>query len=120
MIKYRINPEVIDLVANIYESDTTNIKMAGREEEINISSGIRQGCTASTDFLKLVTYQIMKKLKEKGICFILGNINMNSIFFADDSTMLAKIVKVAKKNLKIIAEVSKEFGLNINEERARP
>ena len=90
MIKYRINPEVIDLVANIYESDTTNIKMAGREEEINISSGIRQGCTASTAFFKLVTYQIMKKLKEKATSFTLGIINMNSIFFADDSIMLAK------------------------------
>ena len=51
MIKYRINPEVIDLVAKIYESDSTSIKMAGREEEISISSGIRKDVQVQQRFL---------------------------------------------------------------------
>ena len=119
MIKYRINPEVIDLVAKIYESDSTSIKMAGREEEISISSGIRQGCTGSTAFFKLVTYEIIKKLQEMGEKYIIDNIDMNSIFFADDSIMFAKTIKAARKNLKIVSEVSKEFGLTINEGKSK-
>ena len=119
MIKYRINPEVIDLVAKIYESDTTSIKMAGREDEISVSSGIRQGCTGSTAFFKLVTYEIIRKLQEMGEKYIIDNIDMNSIFFADDSIMFAKTIKTARKNLKIVSEVSKEFGLTINEGKSK-
>ena len=97
----------------------TSIKMAGREEVIEIGSGIRQGCTASMELFKLVTFIIMRKLEEEGEKFILDDISMNSLFFADDSIMLARTVEAAKRNLKIIVEASKEFGLNINEEKSK-
>ena len=42
-----------------------------------------------------------------------------SIFFADDSILLAKTLEVARRNLKIVAEVSRAFGLEINESKSK-
>ena len=50
---YKIDPRIIDIVAKIYTNDETIIKMGGREETIKIGSGIKQGCTVSTVFVKL-------------------------------------------------------------------
>ena len=119
MIKYKINPYVIDLIAKLYLNDTTTICMAGREEEISISSGIRQGCTASTELFKLVTYEIMRRLEDEGEKFIIDDISMNSLFYADDSIMLTWTLEAAKRNLEIISRISKEFGLTINEEKSK-
>ena len=110
---------MIDLVAKVYENDSTWIEMAGIIEEIKISSGIRQGCTASTIFFKLVTYEIIRRLEEEGDDFIIDEISMNSIFFADDSILLAKTLEAARRNLKIVAEVSRAFGLEINESKSK-
>ena len=115
LIKYKINPKIIDIVAKLYKNDETVIKMGDREETIKIGSGIKQGCTASTEFFKLVTYEIIKELEEKGEKFTIGDICINSIFFADDSIALAKTINATRKNLKIIKEVSKKFGLIVNE-----
>ena len=49
------------MIANIYTNDVTEIKMGDREEKIEINSGIKQGCTASTVFFKMITYEIIKK-----------------------------------------------------------
>ena len=66
LIKYKIDPNIINIVAKIYTKDETIIKMGDREEKIKIGSFIKQGCTASTVFFKLITYEIMKELEEKG------------------------------------------------------
>ncbi|CAL4072299.1 unnamed protein product, partial [Meganyctiphanes norvegica] len=117
LIKYKIDPKVIDLIYKIYRNDTTLIKFM--EEEIEITSGIRQGCTLSTELFKLVTYEIMRELDEKGEDFIVEDIRMNSLFFADDSLILARTVESAREKIKIIAEISKHFGLHINEEKSK-
>ncbi|CAL4241708.1 unnamed protein product [Meganyctiphanes norvegica] len=98
LIKYKIDPKVIDLIYKIYRKDTTLIKFMDEEEEIEITSGIRQGCTLSTELFKLVTYEIMEKLDEEGEDFIVEDVIMNSLFFADDSLILARTVEEAKKN----------------------
>ena len=110
---------MFDLVAKVYENDSTWIEMAGIIEEIKISSGIRQGCTASTIFFKLVTYEIIRRIEEEGEDFIIDGISMNSIFFADDSILLAKTLEAARRNLKIVAEVSRAFGLKLMRARVR-
>ena len=119
LIKYKIDPKIIDIVVKIYTNDETIIKMGEREEKIKIGSGIKQGCTASTVFFKLITYEIMNKLEEKGEKFTIGDINMNSIFFADDSITIAKTLEATKKNLEIIKDISKKFGLIVNEKKSK-
>merc|ERR1711874_387796 len=116
---YKIDPRIIDIVAKIYTNDETIIKMGDREETIKIGSGIKQGCTASTVFFKLITYEIMKELEEKGEEFNIGGINLNSIFYADDSITIASTIEDTKKNLEIIKTISKKFGLIVNENKSK-
>ena len=117
--KYKIDPKIIDIVAKIYTNDEIIIKMGEREENIKIGSGIKQGCTASTVFFKLITYEIMKELEEKGEEFNIGGINLNSIFYADDSITIANTIEATKKNLEIIKTISKKFGLIVNENKSK-
>ena len=117
--EYKIDLKIIDIVAKIYTNDETIIKMGEREETIKIGSGIKQGCTASTVFFKLITYEIMKELEEKGEEFNIGGINLNSIFYADDSITIASTIEDTKKNLEIIKTISKKFGLIVNENKSK-
>merc|ERR1711895_75864 len=51
--------------------------------------------------------------------FTIGDICINSIFFADDSIALARTINATRKNLQIIKEVSKKFGLIVNEAKSK-
>ena len=109
---------MIDLIAKIYSNDRTTLTLGDLEEEMEITSGIKQGCTVSTTLFKLVTYMIMSKLEEKGIPYEIDNIKLSSIFFADDSIAIAKTMEDAIKNLEIVTEISKIFGLHINKDKS--
>lgn len=86
------------------------------EEEINVNSGIKQGCTASTTFFKLITYEIMDSIESEGDKYEVEVLDISSVFFTDDSLAMARTAEAARKNLKIIIEASKKFGLEINKE----
>ena len=116
--EYRVHPNMIDLIAKVYSSDRTTLSFGDIEEEIEITSGIKQGCTVSTTLFKLVTYMIMTNLEEKGTPYEIDNIKLSSIFFADDSIAIAKTMEDAKKNLGIVSETSKVFGLHINKDKS--
>ena len=118
LIEYRVHPSMIDLVAKIYSDDRTTLILGDLAEEMEITSGIKQGCTASTTLFKLVTYMIMSKLEEKGVPLEIDNIKLSSIFFADDSIAIAKTMEDAIRNLEIITEISRVFGLHINKDKS--
>ncbi|CAL4058606.1 unnamed protein product, partial [Meganyctiphanes norvegica] len=44
---------------------------------------------------------------------------MISLFFADGSLLLARTVESAKRKIKIIVDISKTFGLHINERKSK-
>ena len=49
MMKYKIHPKLIDLIAEIYTNDKTKMFINNKEIcEIEITNGIRQGCNGST------------------------------------------------------------------------
>ena len=68
LVRYRIDPRIIDLVARIYRGDDVVIRWKDREERIRVTSGIGQDCTASTVFFKLITYIIIEELEGRGWC----------------------------------------------------
>ena len=118
LIRYKVHPNMIDIIARIYNEDRTVLTLGDIEEELGISSGIKQGCTTSTALFKLVTYMIMSALEEKGEQHQVDNLRLSSIFYCDDSILIAKTLKQAIRNLKIIIEVSRIFGLHINKEKS--
>merc|ERR1712055_982253 len=73
----------------------------------------------SPSFFKLITYEIMKELEKEGEKFSIEEINMNSIFFADDIITIAKTIEATKKNLEVIKNISKKYGLLVNEKKSK-
>jgi hypothetical protein len=114
---HMVNPHIINLIAKIYSYDKTIVTIGDMEEEMEVNSGIKQGCTASTTFFKLITYGIMNSLEEGGEEYEVEGLKISSLLFADDSLAMAKTLEAAKKNLRIIIEASKKYGLEINKEK---
>ena len=118
MIKYKIHPNIIEIVSKVYQDDFTKIKVGDQEGKIDITSGIRQGCTGSTTLFKLITYEIIKELEKNGKGIEIEGTLLHSLFFADDSLTLADTSENARKNLKILTTISESYGLKINKEKS--
>ena len=58
LIKFKINPQIINLIVQMYEGDRTIIQLGRMRETIEVTGGIRQGCSISTLLFKMVTYKI--------------------------------------------------------------
>ena len=116
---YKIDPKVIESVASIYTGDVTQIRLnEDTMEEIEVTSGIKQGCTGSTSYFKIVTYHIMKSVcaTEKG--FRNDHVYIPLLFFADDGLLISQSLKDTKVMLKTLTDSSESFGLNINKEKS--
>ena len=85
---------------------------------MDINSGIKQGCTASTTLFKIVTFKIMNSIELKGIEYEIEGQKITTLFFADDSLAMARTLEAAKKNLRIIEEESRKYGLELNKEKS--
>ena len=61
--KYSMHPKIIDIIAHIYEKDKTQVYFNNtHQEDIDVTSGIRQGCNGSSNLFLLVTYLIIEKM----------------------------------------------------------
>ena len=67
----------------------------------------RQGCTLSTELFRIVTFEIIKELEVRGQRFIVEDIDLTSLFFADDTVLLADSEEKAQHNLQIVTEIGK-------------
>ena len=67
---YKIHQNIINILAQIYQGDSTEILINNKKyAEIDISSGIRQGCNVSALLFIVVTYKIIDHLKWMNIGF---------------------------------------------------
>lgn len=65
MTNFHIHPGITDITVQVYSQDKTSIKRGDEaQEEVEITSGIKQGWTVSTTPFKLITYSITEKLNE--------------------------------------------------------
>ena len=119
LVKYKINPWLIDLVVKVYTGDRTVLRLGGKEAEIEVTSGIRQGCTSSTFFFKIITFVIIERLEEVGAPFVVNGININSQWYCDDSTIIANTIEAARTNIRVVRDVSRDLGLEINEDKSK-
>ena len=62
---------------------------------------------------------MIEKIEELGIPFEVDGIKINSLWFCDDSNLIANSVTAARINTRIIKEIGREFGLEINEGKSK-
>merc|ERR1712002_36950 len=118
LIGYKINPKIIDLIVQMYKDDYTIIKLGNTVEKIEVTGGIRQGCSISTLLFKLITFKVIGDLrKEKK--YKVGVYNDNSLWLADDATLIAENLQTLDQLLKCLEKSGKEYGLEINKEKTK-
>ena len=106
---------IIDVIANIYSKDNTQLYFNSiHQDDINITSGIRQGC----NLFLLVTYIIIERMYS-----CLNGINTNickivALFFADDGMILMQTLQEAEKSIQILSDIANDFGLSINKNKS--
>ena len=114
MRKYGINTNIIEVMVQMYSEDTTTICLGKREEKIEVTSGIKQGCSISTLLFKLITYNIIEELEEKGIMYEVSDYKGNSIWLTDDTTLIANSKENLEKNIMVLKEAAQKYELEIN------
>ena len=119
LMMYRVHPLVIEVIANIYQGDSTIINLNNNtSEEIPVTSGIRQSCTGSTVLFKIITYIIIQIMQATSLGFRNEQFYIPMLFFADDGLILSKSEQEMKTMLKEISNVSKACGLDINKNKS--
>uniref|UniRef100_A0A0N7ZBZ5 Reverse transcriptase domain-containing protein n=1 Tax=Scylla olivacea TaxID=85551 RepID=A0A0N7ZBZ5_SCYOL len=119
MLKYKIHPKLIDLIAKVYTEDNTKIFLNDKEMcSIEITNGIQQGCNGSTVMFLMVAYYIIQKLSQSNAKFRNDACALALVFFADDGMLLVTNEDEAKQNIKLLIEVAEDCGLHLNKEKS--
>jgi hypothetical protein len=123
LIKYKIDPQIINVIANIYLNDTSEVYLGDKKiMDINVTSGIKQGCKISPILFKLLTFCVIEDLNDEKNSFKSFNNNIVkicSLFFADDGLLICHSEEDATKLINKLIEITLPFGLEINKEKSR-
>ena len=119
MREYRINIRIIEMIVQMYSKDSTTIKLGGLQEKVRVTSGIRQGCCISTLLFKMITFKIIEELRTKGVKYQIDRYSGNSVWLADDSTLIAGNKIDMGTNIRILKNKALEYGLKVNEDKSK-
>ena len=81
------------MIIQMYEGDSTTIQLGKMKSDIEVTSGIRQGCAISTLLFKMITFTIIEKLITDAPEYKIGKYVGNSLWLADDATIVARNTK---------------------------
>ena len=103
----------------LYAKDETTINLGKMKETIEFTCEIRQGCSISTLLFKMVTFCIIEDRQTKGKLYRVGKYEGNSLWLADDATLVASSKKDVEDNIKILIELGSKYGLNLNKTKTK-
>ena len=117
---YKIHENIIDILAQVYQGDSTEIIINNKKyAEIDISSGIRQGCNISALLFVMVTYKIIEHIKGLNIGFKDGEIDIPVLFYVDDGLILTHSESDLKRSVQEVEKKSKDYGLKLNKDKCK-
>ena len=118
LCEMKIPTGIVDFMVRMYTGETRRMEMGGVEIEMEATSGIKQGCTASTTLFKMVTYKMIEELSRAG-CVTVGRVRVASMFYADDGLLLARSTEEAERKIRIVKKVGERYGLKVNEGKSQ-
>ena len=86
---------------------------------IDVTCWIRQGCSISTLIFKMVTFSIIEELEEHGKKYEVDRYKGNSLWIADDATLIAGSKEDMEHNINILKNSALQYGLEISEEKGK-
>ena len=79
MAKYEVNTNVIEIIVQMYSADKTTIKLGNMQQTIDVTCGIRQGCSISTLLFKMITFTLIEELNNRASKYKKGQNEGNSL-----------------------------------------
>ena len=67
----------------------------------------------------MITFKIIEELRNKGVKYQIDKYNGNSIWLADNSTLIAGSKKDMQTNIKILKNKALEYGLRMNNSKSK-
>ena len=89
------------------------------KETIEVSCGIRQGCSISTLLFKMVTFTIIHELQEKAEIYKIRKYSGNSLWLVDDATIIATDEKSVAKAVQTLETAGGKCGLELSIEKTK-
>ena len=114
-----VEPNTIELIARLYMDDQTMIYLNGEKLcDVNITTGIRQGCTGSPQLFIMVLNAIIKQLNMTKIGFRNEKFYIPALFFADDGLLMTNSIKGMEQLLGVMQRVALKAGLEVNKDKS--
>lgn len=121
LLRKKLDLRDIRIISNLYYDQKVIVRVEDRTyEEIEIRSGIRQGCILSPILFNLYSKSIMNKAlddQSKGIK--INGITINNLRYADDTVLLAETLEDLQAIINKIVEVSEEYELTLNTNKTK-
>ena len=103
----------------MYEGDKTTIHLGKQKKTIEVTSGIRQGCSISILLFKMVTFTIIEQLNKKVEAYKIGAYEDNSLWLADNAVLIANSEETLLKAFEVLEIEGKMNGLELSEEKTK-
>ena len=118
--KCKVHENIIEIISKIYRGDKTELTVNGKKYvDIDVTSGIRQGCNGSPLLFILVTYQIIERLKNLNKGFKQRDVQIPALFYVDDGLIFANSKEEAHKLVDEIEKISCDYGLKLNRSKCK-
>ena len=103
----------------MYAADKTTINLGKMKETIEVTCGIRQGCSISTLLFKMVTFCIIEDMETEGKLYSIDKYKGNSLWLADDATLIAGSKENMEHNIRVLINSAGKYGLNLNKSKTK-
>ena len=115
-----IHPNIVEIIADIYCGDSTDLYL-NKEKILNIeiSSGVRQGCTLSALLFILVTYKIIDSIQRLQLGYHNEDFNISSLFYMDDAAIFFEDEFKMRSAIGRIENICGKYGLRLNKQKCK-
>ena len=107
--------EFLDFLKDYYSGDNISSKSGGRETlKQYLLRGLRQGCNLSSILFILYITELADRLEKAGVGPVLRGKLINSLFFADDLSILADNEEDLKVLITVLEKWCKDFKMKVS------
>ena len=109
------------LLRNLYASQEATVRTGYGTDWVQIGNGVHQGCIFSPCLFNFYAEYIMRKsgLEEEQAGIKIARRNINSLRYADDTTLMAESEEELKSLLVKVKEESEKVGLKLNIQKTK-
>ena len=117
---YGITGRVFNIIRDIYIKDKSCVKIGDKYTmDFNINLGVRQGCVLSPLLFNIFMADLAKSLQGLEGKVKVNNIEISSLFWADDIVLLSQNENGLKTMIKTLEDYVNENKLHVNEEKTK-